>query len=622
MDHFKEPFDPDAMHPAQGHYFRYPHKLRDIANDPARLADFYADVIATAHRDFRSPTDTKTQTGIRMYSASLQDLGFERTQLKDLPAHLRALRGDMAVIVVVGCQSETLLDARARAAARVFMRAVDAGPKPLAVLFSGRHPPQDKVEILNEAATLKESFETVLTDRKYQTHYNALVAAGRILIEKESENTSQNIIKLFETITTKLHSETPVKTIDLFLVSNDFHLVRISKDVRTVLKSTASVALKLASLSLVGSEFFVPENVKAALESPEYSKRFYFEALSDFFRRNQFLDDRDLLSTVKDGSTTLLGHRTSVSCFPQAPFANNGESCSIQFRLNDAVLFPLDNDTFFKKWVREYFKKPNADTERVRSRMRLLWYMGGRQTQPTFRIAGEIRADQTGLVNVTLANNFDGISHAVQLGLMSTVNRELEALLTHYNLLSVIVIASYIYEDSGKTYILFHRRAGIKYTFPSCWDCAVEGPIYKDDLRGEATLNIEAAAVRIFEKVHIESINHDVNVALSFKAHGVTFDPSANQCCIQGTLKGGTFKPQDCVRATDELVDDEQSCRATPDDVGDFIQRMGGKWNPAALYNILYTLEYLGFKEEQVKAAFVSRNINLLDVVGSMTTAV
>jgi hypothetical protein len=615
LDQFKDPFDADAMHPSQRDYFRYPHKLRDIANDPAKLADFYADIISTAHRDFSSNTAAKTKTGIGMYSASLQDLGFERKQIKDLTSHIKSLRGTTKVIVAVGCQSETLLRARATAAATVFHRCVEASVHDLRVIFSGRHPLQDRVSILNEAALLKEYFEAALSV-KCRDRYDELVEDRRIQVENESDNTRQNINKLFAMIQS---AEGADGGLDLFLISNDFHLVRLSKDMRVVQSEAGADGRILHSLTLIGSERFVPENVRRELQVEAYSKRFYFEAISDFFRRNQFLDDRSLFGQSKTHRLNTVGQQLEVALFPCAPFLTGGGRRDVQFRLNGAVLFPFDINTFVE-WVNDYFRHTDTDTDSIPSRMRLLRSMGGRLTQPTVRIAGEIRIDQTGQLDITLARNFDGVSHAVQLGLISTVNPDLVALTQHYNLLSLYVVASYAYQDeSGEWMLLFHRRSSHKYIFSSCWDCAVEGPIYKDDLRGKETLDAEAAAVRLFERVHIESIDHQGKVPFSFETFGITFDAEAQQWSIQGVLKGGCYKPKVFKRPTNELVDEVASCKARPEDVARLIQEHKAKWNPSAVCNILFTLRSFGFDEATIKAAFDGCGLELTKLRGPMT---
>jgi hypothetical protein len=607
LDQFRNPFDLDAMHPSQREYFRFIHKLRDIANDPAKLADFYADLIATAHRDFHFNSPEKTRTGIDMYSASLQDLGFTRRPRKELTQHISHEKQNVKVIVVVGCQDISLLEARAKAAAHVFKCCMDGACDDIAILFSGRHPPEDRVTILNEAANLKESFESfisTLEDRRYADKYYEFLASTKVRLETESENTGENIAKL-----------------DLFIVSNDFHLVRLSKSVRAIQYEKKGKGRALATLNLIGAEGFVPENVSKSLESREYSKRFYFEALSDFFRRNHFLDDRIFLKQL-DKSFEFLGETLPVAFFPFSPFAKKpSDTPKIHLRLNEAVLFPIDKLNF-SEWVTDFFRRRRpADPDTV-ARMQLLQHMGGRHTQPTVRFAGEVKADQSrkGEIDITLASNFDGVSHATQFGLLSVVNPELKELATRYNLLSLQVMASYLFEIGGKQMLLFHRRGPSKYTFPSCWDCAVEGPIYKDDLRGKATLDPKAAAERLFEKQHIESVEITPGAPPSyeFTVFAISFDRLAGQCSVQGVLKGPSVAGATSVRAINDLVDSDATCRATPDEIAALLSTSNHKWNPSALYNILFTLEYLGYSQETVSNAFRDAGILLSGLRGDL----
>jgi hypothetical protein len=139
-------------------------------------------------------------------------------------------------------------------------------------------------------------------------------------------------------------------------------------------------------------------------------------------------------------------------------------------------------------------------------------------------------------------------------------------------------------------------------------------------LQNRAALDPKLAAVRLFQKEHIKYVERRTPPVYKFTVFAVSAEINAKQTCLQGVLEGPRFITSQSRRPTNSLVEQQAICEATPDSVAQFLtERQNDKWNPSALFHILYALEHLGFKPQKITQAFERLDLTFSKLIGQLT---
>lgn len=294
-DRFVDPVNIHKMHPKQRGLLLSRDRLAEAIQNPSLLADMLADLVATAHTNIGYDLDKRTAVGVQMYMAALNEHGFARDDFPRLPERLHELSGDEGLVIwlAVGCQGADLLRRRASAAVAGISRVMTRKPGlQHCLVFCGGHPPAPRVSETNEADLLRRAFDEVWNE---QGDPAAPLDRERIkiLVESQSATTKQNVEHAFAQLAQELGTARIRSKYSVVIISNDFHLIRLSADFRYLRRRTKLIReferatdLSFGGLFLVGAEYFTADETKKAVEkSTGYVKRFYFEVLSDFFNR-------------------------------------------------------------------------------------------------------------------------------------------------------------------------------------------------------------------------------------------------------------------------------------------------------------------------------------------------
>ena len=203
----------------------------------------------------------------KLFDQKTQSLGFAQTTNA---TRWREEHEGRVLVVVVGCQTDTILERRVRAAIRLVST---ARLSEAAIVFSGANPTYANARILddssagariiNEAAQMCSVFEAELgADDIAELQL-------QLRIESESGETAANIVRSLE------HMSGQGKELrHLVVVSSSFHLPRLGSVALNVLNT---ISHSFESLSLVGSE--LPYNGSAIRWEVDYLRSSFYEAM-------------------------------------------------------------------------------------------------------------------------------------------------------------------------------------------------------------------------------------------------------------------------------------------------------------------------------------------------------
>ena len=201
------------------------------------------------------------------------------------------------VILVVGAQNQDILKNRANAAARVYYELTRMATRELSIYVSGQSPPTkgESGEVRNHNILFEYerlAYFFIKEIRKLLTEKSDVknVFENLLYVEKETKslNTKQNINAFFQ----QFLDQTYNKQVNLFVVSSNFHLIRISEAIRQYLSDETiqkrSVAQKITynKILFVGAEDY--DFHKDIIEKQEYRKAMYFEILF-YFLKNRLM---------------------------------------------------------------------------------------------------------------------------------------------------------------------------------------------------------------------------------------------------------------------------------------------------------------------------------------------
>ena len=184
------------------------------------------------------------------------------------------------VLMVAGCQDEIMLNRRLQTVIDIIPKFRDN----LTVIVSGGNPIKngaDKTDIMDESIRMFNRLEEMINAQKVQRP-----PSFDIMREGDSANSIQNIDETIKNYVCKTD-----KVYNVILVSSTFHLIRLSKELETVLEAiftedknkSDSERLKIENLILIGAEKldmkFLP------VKDGEFMKLMFDDIYKELFNR-------------------------------------------------------------------------------------------------------------------------------------------------------------------------------------------------------------------------------------------------------------------------------------------------------------------------------------------------
>lgn len=685
------PFNINEMHPGQRRLLTSRDQMAKAIESPSRLADLIADIVASSKNDLQSNSETRLEHMVNMYHASLHEHGFQRRKWQELTSVLNGLNDSGLVVwIVAGCQGAPLRDRRADIAANALHEIYKALPNlSHRIIFCGAHPPADRVEEPNEAAELQGRFMSVI-QKICPSLYGELREPGpklQCICENESTTTALNIKLGFEKAMRSVLRNTAATPQDVeaddsgriaedtpseetvadapgteisyatIIVSNDFHLIRLSRDFRRLRRSHhIKIAkdklitykefelingLKLNGLLLLGSEYFDSDETYKVFESmreignTSFLKRVYFEALSDFFRRNYFLNDAEFLSkssTYVPANVDAMGYDAECKSLI-VPMLNQEDTVTFVMLLNRLVFHPVqaaDMQTAVENAYFSYAERGNQgeSTEKVEDALRLVHRLGGRFTQPTVRVSGDPKLSLANIASKTweakfeLARNYEGVSLLAQLGMTDAVNDIITRVLRHHQMLSLHVSVLYCFERNSCKYTLLRRRASNRYVDSHKVEASAEGPVYLEDFGNRDELDLRRPVLRQLKKEYLRELAQNKQTKDILKkwsntqvgdwsrdffalGYSQSSHASTRHSCVHGLLHGPDIEVTPSPDLPNRLIDQVACVEISSDGFSNGIIELAGEFPPritaTAMITMLMTLKKIASPDEMGK---------------------
>lgn len=255
--------------------------------DRALVADLVAAVITqhiVQHADVAMIRD-----GLRCARDILLSEGYLETDLEALHNKVREGQSSEHIVVIPGCQSDTILEHRVEAALRV----IEQLRTHVHVIFVGARPAQTAVRIPDESKRMKNLFES----RQSLMQDPKMVKTVRTFRENVSTNTEQNIRNFFKLgfvdAGKDREGKEPTKY-TVYVVSSTFHLIRIARVFQQCI-SSPDYKNTIQRVAFCGAD---PVNVlNKASQLPEYVKLMFFDIINHLLGLPEFDTHRVLSST-------------------------------------------------------------------------------------------------------------------------------------------------------------------------------------------------------------------------------------------------------------------------------------------------------------------------------------
>jgi hypothetical protein len=180
--------------------------------------------------------------------------GYQEMTSTDVNKKISRANGDL-VILVVGCQEETMLQRRVNRLVDFALEMYSVGQS-FKVVFSGRCPKAESVRIPNEAVRMVNMFR-----RKIEETGNILEPAIPILQleeEGESSDTKENVKHFIS-----CNHMTSSREVNVVGISSTFHLIRFGRELLVQLRemmASKTPQTKVNNIFLVGAEHMIPNN--------------------------------------------------------------------------------------------------------------------------------------------------------------------------------------------------------------------------------------------------------------------------------------------------------------------------------------------------------------------------
>ncbi len=168
------------------------------------------------------------------------------------------------VVVVVGCQTEEILESRVK---RAYELARVVGDRATIVL-SGKCPNRPRVRIANESERMAGILERLIDQRG--TGAEGRVPYIQVVLENKSDDTKANVREILDH--PDVFDTSAVHTV--FMVSSTFHLPRLAVCFEEVLRTKADLATRINHVIFSHSE---EAKATRLTRRPEYVKATLFE---------------------------------------------------------------------------------------------------------------------------------------------------------------------------------------------------------------------------------------------------------------------------------------------------------------------------------------------------------
>lgn len=181
------------------------------------------------------------------------------------------------IVLVPGCQTQALLDYRVQAIVKLSSELISsfAGVE---IVFSGSNPGSPSSKIQNESRRMRQMFWQRWESNIDKVDIQKLMKVDT-LVESKASTSIQNIKKFVEAKNQSLR-----KPCNVFLVSSNFHLIRLAQAMLAELGAHDNLQVK--SLVLVGSEQIERPDVVST--SMAYVRSMFYEIYDYMLKRSDF----------------------------------------------------------------------------------------------------------------------------------------------------------------------------------------------------------------------------------------------------------------------------------------------------------------------------------------------
>lgn len=244
-------------------------------------AAFYADFAAavTAQLLAKHASNEIIKKGLYCCRAILHSKGYKEANLDDL--HDNANISVTRIILVLGCQSDEILESRVDAAIYLIRNLCTD----IELAFIGCAPDRNKVKILDESARMRIIYENRAKNGLLTQQDLIRIKSIRVFSEDASQNTKQNIQRFFNG-----NFLSPNKKYILHLVSSTFHLLRLANDCEGYLESNPAQRENIKRIILCGADDVNQPSITA--KSGGYIKYTFFDILRHLMSEPDFFQEK------------------------------------------------------------------------------------------------------------------------------------------------------------------------------------------------------------------------------------------------------------------------------------------------------------------------------------------
>lgn len=203
--------------------------------------------------------------GLMLCRDLVSSLGFNETNNYRLHEYWD---GKPTVLLVAGCQVESMVRNRVVAARRL----CELLPPPITIVFSGFHPPRERVKIKNESVRMENIFFEDVPEQKYNLF--SKITKHTIEIEGASGHTEENIKKFIEL---GLIEKEP--KVNVVLVTSTFHLPKLAEIFEDKIGKLSD---HINTILLVGSEKL--NRLDSTAKDEKYAKQVFFRLAFSLFK--------------------------------------------------------------------------------------------------------------------------------------------------------------------------------------------------------------------------------------------------------------------------------------------------------------------------------------------------
>jgi len=246
-------------------------------NQIENFADLIASLFVNLFIESGNLRSSLISEAIRCCRDILMDCGYDETSIRSINEVLGNER-TKNIILTAGCQTEELLDSRVNGAVEICEELVTLN-RDIKIVFSGKNHKTGRVKIKDESQRMELLFwEKILRSRL--ANMKKLVHIEKIILERESGKTQENVEKFLDILSKQIDGDIPI---NLYIVSSNFHLYRLSVEIESRLKEAK---FNIENLVLIGSENI--NTLNQVTKNPAYIKTMFFEVYRYLANSNEF----------------------------------------------------------------------------------------------------------------------------------------------------------------------------------------------------------------------------------------------------------------------------------------------------------------------------------------------